>query len=103
MLLTASDGKVLLGVLFWNFTVKPMRGTREFLQITELLPLWIVELGKSLSFPSAANPEASDRWNFSSPSFIAIAFHSVTIDTRLRFGGNTAETPAAEPAPVIHY
>ena len=34
-----SDGKIFLRVLFRNFTVKPIRGTRETLQITELLPL----------------------------------------------------------------
>jgi hypothetical protein len=34
-----SDGKIILGVLPLNFTVKPTRGTRETLQITELLPL----------------------------------------------------------------
>ena len=53
-----SDGKIILRVLFRNFTVKPIRGTREALQITELWPLWIVELGKSLGFPSRANPDA---------------------------------------------
>ena len=41
-----SDGKIFLRVLFRNFSVKPIRGTRETLQITELLPLWIAELGK---------------------------------------------------------
>jgi len=41
-----SDGKIFLRVLFGNFSVKPIRGTRETLQITELLPLWIAELGK---------------------------------------------------------
>ena len=39
-----SDGKIFLRVLFRNFTVKPIRGTRETSQITEFLPLWIVEL-----------------------------------------------------------
>ena len=47
-----SDGKSFLSVLFRNFTVKPIRGTRETLRIAELLPLWIVELGKSLSLAS---------------------------------------------------
>ena len=37
----------------------------------EFLPLWIVELGKSLSFPSRANPEASDRSKSLSPNFMA--------------------------------
>jgi hypothetical protein len=64
-----SDGKISLRVLFRIFTVKPTRGTRETLQIAELLPLWIVELGKSLSFPSTANPEASDRSKSLSPNF----------------------------------
>ena len=30
-----SDGKILLSVLFRNFTVKPIRGTQETIQITE--------------------------------------------------------------------
>jgi hypothetical protein len=42
-----SDGKILLGVLVRNFTVKPIRGTRESLQIMEVLPRRIAELGKS--------------------------------------------------------
>jgi hypothetical protein len=66
-----SDGKIFLRVLFWDFTVKPIRGTRETLQIKKFLPLWIVELGKSLSFPSTANPERSDRSKSLSPDFMA--------------------------------
>jgi hypothetical protein len=49
-----SDGKILLGILFLNFTVRPASGLRESLQITELSPLQIAGLGKSLDFSPSA-------------------------------------------------
>jgi hypothetical protein len=48
------DGKILLGVLFLNFTVRPASGLRESLQIMELSPLQIAGLGKSLGFSPSA-------------------------------------------------
>jgi hypothetical protein len=88
-----SDGKILLAILFRNFTVKPIRGTRETLQITELLLLWIVELGKSLSFPSTANPEASDRSKSLSPNLMAESIPQSAYRSLGSFEGNTPETP----------
>jgi hypothetical protein len=99
-----SDGKIFLAILFRNFTVKPIRGTRETLQITELLPLWIVELGKSLSFPSTANPEASDRSKSLSPNFMAESIpqsaYRYTGEFRGKYTGNSY---GREPAPVFTY
>jgi hypothetical protein len=98
-----SDGKIFLGVLFRNFTVKLKRGTRETLQIRELLPLWIAELGKSLSFPSAANPEASERSKSLSPSFMAESIpqsaYRYTGGFRGKYIGNSYNR---EPMPVFH-
>jgi hypothetical protein len=97
------DGKIFLHVLFRNFTVKPIRGTRETLQITKLLPLWIVELGKSLSFPSRANPEASDRSKSLSPNFMAESIpqsaYRYTGEFRGKYTGNSHNR---EPTPVFH-
>jgi hypothetical protein len=95
-----SDGKILLGVLFRNFTVKPIRGTREALEITEVLPLWIAEFGKSLSFPSTANPEAGDRWKSLSPNFMADSIpQSAYRYTREFRGKYTRNSYRREPAP----
>jgi hypothetical protein len=97
-----SDGKNFLGDLFRNFTVKPIRGTRETLQLTELLPLRIAELGKSLSFPSAANPEAGARWKSLSPSFMADSIpqsaYRYTGEFRGKYTGNSYNR---EPVPLF--
>jgi hypothetical protein len=49
-----SDGKIFLGVLFLNFTVRRASRLPESLQISEYSELRIAELGKSLSFPPRA-------------------------------------------------
>ena len=98
-----SDGKILLSVLFRNFTVKPIRGTRETLQITELLPLWIVEIGKSLSFPSTANLEASDRSKSLSPNFMAESIPRSAYHYTGAFRGKyTGNSHNCEPTPMLH-
>jgi hypothetical protein len=98
-----SDGKILRNALFRNFTVKPTRGTRETLQITELLPFWIAELGKSLSFSSTANPEASDRSKSLSRNFMAESIpqsaYRYTGEFRGKYSGNSH---SREPTPVCH-
>ena len=98
-----SDGKIFLRVLIRNFTVKPIRGTRETLQITELLPLWIVELWKSLSFPSMANPQASDWSKSLSPNFMVESIpqsaYRYTGGFRGKYTGNSHNRA---PTPVFH-
>ena len=100
-----SDGKIFLRVLFRNFTFKRIRGMRETLQITELLPLQIVELGKSLSFPLRANPEASasDRSKSLSPNFMVESIPQSAYRYTGRFRGKyTGNSHNSEPTPVFH-
>jgi hypothetical protein len=95
--------KTFLRALFRNFTVKPIRGTRETLKITEFLPLWIVELGKSLSFPSRANPEASDRSKSLSPNFMAESIPQSAYRYTGKFRGKyTGNSHSQEPTSVFH-
>jgi hypothetical protein len=94
---------MFLSVLFRNFTVKPIRGTWQTLQITELLPLWIAEFGKSLSFPSTTNLEATDGWKTLSPNFMAESIpqsaYRHTSEFRGKYTGNSRNRG---PAPVLH-
>jgi len=75
----------------------------RFNYLTELLPLWIAEFGKSLSFPSTANPEAGDRWESLSPNFMADSIpqsaYRYTGEFRAKYTGNSYNR---EPAPVFH-
>ena len=97
-----SDGKIFLRVLIRNFTVKPIRGTRETLQITELLPLWIVELWKSLSFPSMANPQASDWSKSPSPNFMVESIPQSAYRYTGGFRGKyTGKSHNRDPRPVF--
>jgi hypothetical protein len=95
---------MFLDALLRNFTVKPIRGTRETPQITELLPLWIAELGKLLSFSSTTNPEAGDRSKSLSRNFMAESIpqnaYRYTGELRGKYTGNSH---SPELTPVCTY
>jgi hypothetical protein len=61
---------------------------RESLQILAFVPLRMTALGESLSFPSAANPEASNRWKFLNPTFMADSIPQGAYQYTGEFRGN---------------
>src|SRR5260221_7056322 len=68
-----------------------------YYQITALLPLRIVELGKSLSFPSASIPEAGDRWKSLSPSFMDDSIPLECVPVRSSASGPDPERGSSRP------